>query len=191
MMDRKLRPDLLTIADISAGKVRVYLEKEVESAELWKWLKTYDVAVTSERRNAMVFITPTPPKLSSKRSQWWAVVNGAWVFSPGFLLGEGVVVKYAAAKQTVRFVWMSQHVKEKHEQVSQIIEETCHKKMVGSKWTLVDGNEEAFNEKVAKCNKAHRSCSIVGIVGAKENKDGPTLFAPAYQLCKKPLGKPS
>ena len=45
-MDRKLRPDLLTIADISAEKVRVYLEKEVESAELWKWLKAHDVAVT-------------------------------------------------------------------------------------------------------------------------------------------------
>jgi hypothetical protein len=162
-----LMPVLPTFEDMKTW--HVHIEKDCLSADLKRVFDDNGIAITEKREKADLFVAvdPTDP---GQRTKWWAVVKGAFVVAPSVLLSQnGPAIKYHAAKSTARRIWISPKARAKHTSLVDVIEFVVEKLV--SKWKTITGSEAEFTEIYKKSAKAHRGCSVVGIVGKKDNKD--------------------
>jgi len=115
-----------------------FLLPGVDASKLQATLKSIKCRVATDRLQAQLFIADDPVHIGC-RAQWVAVMQGAYVVTGQALQnGQGAVLKYKAARNVKRSVFMTDQFKARHPEVTKILKQCCHP----IKWKLFETKED-------------------------------------------------
>ena len=121
-----------------------------------------------------VWQTQVPSSLT-----WAAALRGSWVLEPAWAEGEaytGPVIKFRAAINTKRVLWISDAFAQAHPDVSNVLQ-ACSR-LQGSRWTLIQDLETWLHAKQHLTSKRMSATAIAAVTAeeAADYQDVPHVF---------------
>ena len=153
----------------------VYVQAEVRSTALSRFLDSNGLKIVDRRVEATVFVVQSPMS-PGERILWRAVLVGGYLLTPDALMeGRGVAISWKSVLHMKRQVWLSPVFQHKNPVIAEIIKSTIAQ-APRCKWHLLRGDVVAFRAAAGHSRSKGRRTETFGIIDKSEDPH-PQAFA--------------
>ena len=159
-------------SDAELRQANVFIDRDVVLPEEWdSAVSKHQLRIVADVAEASIFVATNPWKPSTCIS-WAACLIGAWVLNPSVIVtAKGPCLKYKAALNTKRTIWVSAEFKQRYSRIWLTILEALNRHV--HRWKLLCSAEAWVHEK-ALALKNKRSSEVLALVFEGARDDGKT-----------------